>query len=180
MSNHSKRLRSGVRELVRTEETTLEDLHMVATDVIAALDKLSSKTIRKIKRGQAIRIYDEDSNKEYGQKGSDIHCFFSESYDTKTRGTNLKVYDEKNEWNIGLDCLLDVFDEFDPESDEGKKRTNSAKPKRRGRKPKANSLDESELHEFDTQWQDQNYEPDTEGEEYEFNNPNWGEHFDNE
>jgi hypothetical protein len=179
MSNHSKRLRSGVRELVRTEETTLEDLHMVATDVIIALDKLSSKMIRKIKRGQSIRIYDEDSNKEYGQKGSDISCYFSESYDTKTRGTTLKVYDDKQEWSVGLDCLLEVFDVFDPESDEGKKRNNSAKPKRRGRKPKA-SLDESDLHEFDTQWQDQNYQPEEEGEEYDFTNPNWGEDYDNE
>ena len=95
MSTHSKRLRSGVRELVRTENTTLEDLHIVATDVIASLDKLASKIVRKLKRGQAIRIYDEDSNKEYGQTGSDIRCYFSEVYDTKVRGTTLKVYDEK-------------------------------------------------------------------------------------
>ena len=179
MSNHSKRLRSGVRELVRTEETTLEDLHMVATDVIVALDKISSKMLRKIKRGQSIRVYDEDSNKEYGQKGSDIRCFFSESHDTKTRGTTLKVYDEKSEWSIGLDCLLEVFDEFDPESDEGKKRTNNANPRRRGRKPKVDAPDNDE-HEFDTQWQDQNYQPEEEGEEYDFTNPNWGENFDNE
>ena len=162
---------------MRTEETTLEDLHMVATDVIAALDKLSSKTVRKIKRGQSIRIYDEDSNKEYGQKGSDILCFFSESYDTKTRGTTLKVYDEKSEWRTGLDCLLEVLDKFDPDSDEGKKRTNGAKPKRRGRKPKTDSSNTGDLHEFDTQWQDQNYEPEVEGEEYDFTKPNWGEHY---
>ena len=180
MSNHSKRLRNGVRELVRTDETTLEDLHMVATDVIGTLDKLARKTIRKVKRGQAIRIYNEDSNKEYGQKGSDFHCFFSEVYDTKTRGTTLKVYDEKNEWTIGLDCLLDVFDTFDPESDEGKKRMSSSKPKRRGRKPKSEALDAADIHEFDTQWQDRTYEPEVDGEEYDFNNPHWGEHFDNE
>jgi hypothetical protein len=179
MSTHSKRLRSGVRELVRTEETTLEDLHMVATDVIAALDKLSSKIVRKLKSGQSIRIYDEDSNREYGQKGSDIPCFFIESYDTKARGTTLKVYDDKNEWIVGLDCLLEVFEEFDPESDEGKKRNNNAKPKRRGRKPKVDA-DAHDEHEFDTQWQDQHYEPETEGEEYDFTNPNWGAHFDNE
>jgi hypothetical protein len=153
---------------------------MVASDVIAALDKLASKTSRKLKRGQSIRVYDEDSNKEYGQKGSDISCYFGESYDTKTRGTTLKVYDEKNEWTMGLDCLLEVFDTFDPESDEGKKRTNSAKPKRRGRKPKAEALDPSELHEFDTQWKDRNFEPEEVDEEYDFNNTNWGDHYDNE
>jgi hypothetical protein len=153
---------------------------MVASDVIAALDKLASKTSRKLKRGQAIRIYDEDSNKEYGQKGSDIPCFYDESYDTKTRGTTLKVYDDKNEWNVGLDCLLEVFEEFDPDSDEGKKRTNSARPKKRGRKPKAETSDATDLHEFDTQWKDRNFEPEEVDEEYDFSNTNWGDHFENE
>lgn len=179
MSNHSKRLRSGVRELVRTEDTTLEDLHMVATDVIAALDKLSSKTLRKLKSGQSIRIYNEDSNKEYGQTGSDLRCFFGESYDTKTRGTTLKVYDDKHEWVVGLDCLLELFDEFHPESDEGRKRTNLSKPKRRGRKPKSATTD-ADLDEFDTGWRKPEYEPEVEGEEYDFSNPNWGDHYDDE
>jgi hypothetical protein len=153
---------------------------MVASDVIAALDKLASKTSRKLKRGQSIRIYDEDSNKEYGQKGSDIACFYSESYDTKTRGTTLKVYDDKNEWSVGLDCLLEVFEEFDPASDEGKKRNNIARPKRRGRKPKAEAQESADIHEFDTQWEERNFEPEEADEEYDFSNTNWGEHFDNE
>jgi hypothetical protein len=179
MTTHSDRLRNGVRELVRTDNTTLEDLHIVASDVIATLDKLSSKIVRKLKTGQSIRVYDEDSNKEYGQNGSDIPCFFKEAYDTKTRGITLKVYDDKHEWLVSLDCLLEVFDDFHPESDEGKKRTNLANPKRRGRKPKSKNAS-ADFDEFDTQWRNDGWEAETEDEEYDFNNPNWGEHFDNE
>ena len=95
MSKHGKRLVSGVRELLRTEGTTLEDLHMVATDVVLTIDKLAVKALRKLKRGQRIRCYDEGSNKEYGQKGSDMECFFGELHHTKTRGTALRIYTKK-------------------------------------------------------------------------------------
>jgi hypothetical protein len=182
MSTHSKRLRNGVKELVRTGDTTLEDLHMVASDVIASLDKLAARTTRKLKCGQGVRVYDEDSNKEYGQKGSDILCFFSESHETKTKGTVLKVYDAKNEWSTGLDCLLEIYDNFDPESEEGKKRNSKAGPKRRGRKPK-NIDSEADTHEFDTQWDtaDRAFEPEEADEEYNFGNTSdWGEYEDDE
>jgi hypothetical protein len=153
---------------------------MVASDVIATLDKLASSIVRKLKSGQELRIYDEDSHKEYGQKGSDIRCFFGEAYDTKIRGTTLKVYDTKNTWSIGLDCLLEVFDAFDPESDEGKKRHNKS-GKRRGRKKAESSSDTSE---FDTQWTaaaDPAFEPEEPGEEYDFtNSANWGTFYENE
>lgn len=182
MSTHSKRLRNGVKELVRTGDTTLEDLHMVASDVIASLDKLAARTIRKLKCGQEIRVYDEDSHKEYGQKGSDTLCFFSESHETKTRGTVLKVYDPKSEWSVGLDCLLETYENFDPESEEGKKRNSKAGPKKRGRKPKGLDSD-ADIHEFDTQYEPhtKEYEPEEMDEEYNFgNNSDWGEYTDDE
>jgi hypothetical protein len=185
MSTHNKRLRSGVKELVQIGGTTLEDLHMVATDVIATLDKLAARTLRKLKTGQSLRVYDEESNKEYGQKGSDLPCFFKEAYDTKVRGATLKVYDAKNEWSIGLDCLLEVFDEFDPESDEGKKRASKPGPKRRGRRPKAETADTDATDEFDTQWaaqtQELGFEPEVDDEEYDFtNSTNWEDFFEND
>ena len=43
MSKNSKRLVSGVRELILTEGTTLEDLHMVATDVVLAIEKITNQ-----------------------------------------------------------------------------------------------------------------------------------------
>ena len=181
---HSKRLRNGVKELIRTQETTLEDLHMVATDVIATLDKLAERTVRKLRSGQSIRVYDEDSNKEYGQKGADVDCFFLEAYDTKIRGTTLKVYDAKNEWTVPLDCLLAVSSDFDPESEEGKRRSSKGSLKRKGRRSKAEADSMSEAHEFDTQWsssQEVAFEPEEPGEEYDFNNSsNWGDFFENE
>lgn len=182
MSTHSKRLRSGVRELIRTGDTTLEDLHMVASDVIASLDKLASRTARKLKCGQRVRIYDEESNKEYGQKGSDLLCFFNKSYETKTRGTMLKVYDAKSEWSTSLDCLLETYNDFDPESEEGKKLSSKAVPKRRGRKPK-NADSDADIHEFDTQWgsSSKEYEPEELDEEYNFgDDSHWEDYTDDE
>ncbi len=168
MSKNGKRLVQGVRELLRTEGTTLEDLHMVATDVVVTLDKLASKTVRKLKVGQKIRCYNEESNKELGQKGADLVCFFQETYDTKTRGPTIRVYENGKEWSTSLDCLLEVYEDFDPESEEGKKLQQS-KPKKRGRKPKKAA---AELDRFDDpEWGPSPvYEEETDGEEYDFNN----------
>ncbi len=178
MSKHGKRLVSGVRELLRTEGTILEDLHMVATDVVLAIDKIATKALRKLKRGQRIRCYDEDSNKEYGQKGSDMECFFGETHNTKTRGMVLRIYTKKQpkEWVVPLDYLLEIYEDFDPESDEGKKQTEiAARPKRRGRKPKQadqqiDSLDEESQRDSWSQSPMSEYEQETEGEEYDFTN----------
>lgn len=175
MSTRSQRLRSGVRELVRTEGTTLEDLHIIATDVVEFLDKLASRLVRKLRPGQAIRCYNEDSKKEYGQRGSDVRCFFREMQDT-----NLSVYTAKHEWTVSVDCLLETYDEFDPESEEGKKR--ATKKKTRGRRSKKRQAQE-DPGEFDTQWTDPGdaaaYEPETLDEEYDFSNPEeYEEYFD--
>lgn len=176
MSRHGSRLVSGVRELLRTEDTILEDLHMVATDVVLTIDRIAVKTLRKLKKGQRIRCYDEGSNKEYGQKGSDSDCFFSETHHTKTRGTVLRVYAENKEWVVPIEYLLEVYQSFDPESDEGKKQSESAaRPKRRGRKPKKRRAD-AEIEQLDGYRGDQQqapapeYEQEIDGEEYDFSN----------
>lgn len=177
MSKHGKRLVSGVRELLRTEGTTLEDLHMVATDVILTIDRAAAKIVRKLKKGQKLRCYDEASNKEYGQKGSDLECYFNESYETKTRGLSLKVYAKRKkkqkEWVLPVECLLQVYEEFDPESDEGVKRKEiAARPKKRGRKPKKSKSAQSEDWQYDEySWSGApipEYEQETEDEEYDF------------
>ena len=188
MSKNSKRLVSGVRELILTDGTTLEDLHMVATDVVLAIDKVTTRAIRKLKKGQMIRCYMEDSNKEYGVKGADATCYFKETYDTQTYGMKLRVYDPatEKEWGVGVDCLLEVFDKFDPGSAEGKKAAEVAvKPKRRGRKPKRGP-DQVDRFEDETTTDDwspttytDGYEKEVEGEEYDFSNPDeYDEFFD--
>jgi len=145
ISKHGERLLSGVRELVRTENTTLEDLHLIITDLVVLLDKKALQASKKLKKGQEIKVYDENSKKEYGAKGADFRCYFDNSYETKT-GLMLKVYDDKsNKWSVSVDCLLDIFDSFDPESDEGKKRIKKSTPKKRGRKPKKQELGEDGL-----------------------------------
>jgi hypothetical protein len=181
MSKNSKRLVSGVRELILTDGTTLEDLHMVATDVVLAIEKITARTVRKLKKGQVIRCYLEDSNKEYGVKGADTICCFKETYDTQTYGLKLRVYDSETEkeWGVSMDCLLEVFDKFDPVSVEGKKASEVvAKPKRRGRRPKRGP---DQVDKFDG-WCPTNtddYEKEVDGEEYDFSNPDeYGEYFD--
>jgi hypothetical protein len=177
MSTRSQRLRSGVRELIRTEGTTLEDLHIIATDVVEFLDKLASRLVRKLRPGQAIRCYNEDSKKEYGQRGSDVRCFFREMQDT-----NLSVYTAKHEWSVSVDCLLESYDEFDPDSEEGKKRSKKKK-KTRGRRSKKRRAQE-DPGEFDTQWTNPPrdvaaYEPEELDEEYDFSNAEeYAEYFD--
>jgi len=187
MSKNSKRLVSGVRELTLTEGTTLEDLHMVCTDVVFSIDKITARTVRKLKGGQKIRVYMEDSNKEYGVKGADIICCFKETYITQTYGMKLRVYDSvtEKEWSVGIDCLLEVFDKFDPGSAEGKKAAEVvAKPKRRGRKPKRkpDQVDRFEDETTTDGWErpvTDEYEKEVDGEEYDFSNPNeYGEYFD--
>lgn len=190
MSKNSKRLVNGVRELVLTDGTTLEDLHMVATDVVLAIEKVTARTVRKLKNGQKIRCYDEDSNKEYGVKGSDVICCFKETYDTQTYGTKLRVYDPEtgHEWSVGVDCLLEVYDKFDPSSVEGKKvsEVSVVKTKRRGRKPKRgpDQLDRFEDETTTDGWCPTtftNYEKEVDGEEYDFRNPDeYDEYFDDE
>ena len=180
MSTRSQRLRSGVRELIRTDGTTLEDLHIIATDVVEFLDKLASRIVRKLRSGQAVRCYNEESKKEYGQRGSDLRCFFREMQDTEL-GPTLLVYTTKHEWGVSVDCLLESYDEFDPESEEGKKRA-SKKKTRRGRKSKKRQVQE-DPSEFDTQWTNPgdvaDYEPETLDEEYDFSNPEeYEEYFD--
>ena len=181
MTKNSKRLISGVRELILTDGITLEDLHMVATDVILAIEKATARTVRKLKKGQRIRCYMEDSNKEYGVKGADVICCFKETYDTQTLGMKLRVYDPKTEkeWGVGIDCLLEVYDKFDPSSAQGKKAAEVvAKPKRRGRKPKRRP-DQVERFEDETTtdgwspttYTDDDYEKEVDGEEYDFSDP---------
>jgi hypothetical protein len=182
MSKNSKRLVNGVRELVLTDGTTLEDLHMVATDVVLAIEKVTARTIRKLKNGQKIRCYMEDSNKEYGVKGADVICCFKETYDTQTYGTKLRVYDPETgkEWSVGVDCLLEVYDRFDPASVEGKKvaEVSVVKTKRRGRKPKRgpDQIDRFEDVTTTDGWcptthTSDDYEKEVDGEEYDFRNP---------
>lgn len=180
MSKNSKRLVSGVRELILTDGTTLEDLHMVATDVVLAIERITARTIRKLKKGQMIRCYMEDSNKEYGVKGADAICCFKETYDTQTYGMKLRVYDPdtEKEWSASIDCLLEVFDKFDPGSAEGKKAAEVvAKPKRRGRKPRRgpDQVDRFEDETTTDGWNPTTYTDDLEkevdGEEYEFSDP---------
>jgi hypothetical protein len=165
----------GVRELVRTDGTTLEDLHMIATDLILTLDKQAARTVKKLREGQQLRIYDEESRKEYGTKGSDFVCFFSETYETKTRGTMLRVYDIKEgEWSISLNCLLDVYDEFDPESEEGSRRTAKTKTRRRGRKRKAEAEEPQDRYQsVETSYEAPEFEEELEGEEYDFTDADW-------
>ena len=189
MSKNSKRLVNGVRELVLTDGTTLEDLHMVATDVVLAIEKATARTVRKLKKGQRIRCYMEDSNKEYGVKGADVICCFKETYYTQTYGTKLRVYDPdtEKEWSVGVDCLLEVYDKFDPSSMEGKKVAEvSVKTKRRGRKPKRGSDQLDRFGEETTTdgWSPStltadDYEKEVDGEEYDFRNPDeYEEYFD--
>jgi hypothetical protein len=180
MSQNGKRLVSGVRELLRTEKITLEDMHMVASDVVLHIDRIAARTVRKLKNGQKIRCYDEDSYKEYGQRGSDIVCFFEAARDTKTKGQLLRVYLNDEEWSVGVDCLLEVFDDFDPESEEGKRRLDT-RPKRRGRRKKeAESFEPYE--EPAENWSpapEPEYEQEVEGEEYDFNSlTEFDEYFD--
>jgi len=177
MSKNGKRLVGGVREMILVEGTTLEDLHMVATEVVVTLDKILARTVRKLKTGQQIRCYDETSNKEYGVKGSDVVCFYKGTYDTQTYGIKLKVYDlqTKKEWGISTDCLLEVYDKFDPDSPEGKKAAKTVpKPKRRGRKSKAQKLvQEEQFADTANEWNpasNDTYEKEIDGEEYIFNN----------
>ncbi len=192
MSTHGKRLLGGVRELVRTEGTTLGDLHIIITDLVGILDKKAVQTAKKLKGGQEILIYDVESNKEYGAKGSELKCFFKETYEPRT-GLMLRVYDPKNvgskklasEWSVSIDCLLEVFDTFDPDSDEGKKRKAKAKPKRRGRRPKqAQEEPEDNFGNFDQSLDTndpQEFEEERDGEEYSFGNAEeWKEMFDDE
>ncbi len=186
MSKNSKRLVNGVRELILTDGTTLEDLHMVCTDVVQAIDKATTRAVRKLKKGQRIRCYVEDSNKEYGVKGADVICCFKESYDTQTYGMRLRVYDfeTEKEWSVGIGDLLEVYDKFDPRSSEGKKVAEVvAKPKRRGRKPKREP-DQVERFEEETTADDwspttdtDDYEKEVEGEEYDFSDPDEYEEF---
>ncbi len=173
MSKNGKRLVGGVREMILVDGTTLEDLHMVVTEVVVTMDKIIARTIRKLKTGQQIRCYDETSNKEYGVKGSDVICFYKGTYDTQTYGTKLKVYNlqTQKEWGISTDCLLEVYDKFDPESAEGKKAAKAVpKPKRRGRRSKTAKPDQSE--QFDSNnWSpvsDDDDEKEIDGEEYIF------------
>ena len=179
MTKHGTRLVSGVRELILTEGTTLEDLHMVAVDVILAIDKVAARTVRKLKEGQRIRCYVESSNKEYGTKGSDVICCYRGVYDTQTYGTKLKVYDENTnkEWNVGIDCLLEIYESFDPNSALGQKTpTEVIKPKtkKRGRRSKKeqmalahDALDAEDNWNFS--YTDSSYEDEVDGEEYNFN-----------
>lgn len=195
MSTHGTRLLGGVRELVRTEGTTLGDLHVIITDLVGILDKKALQTAKKLKSGQEILIYDVESNKEYGAKGADLKCFFKETYEPRT-GLMLRVYDPNNagskklaeEWSVSIDCLLEVLDTFDPDSDEGKKRQAKAKPKKRGRRPKqAQEEPEDNFGNFD-QSLDTNdpqvsgeFEEELDGEEYSFGNAEeWKEIFDDE
>ena len=189
MSKNSKRLVSGVRELILIDGTTLEDLHMVATDVVLALDKVTARTVRKLKKGQVIRVYMEDSNKEYGVKGADAICCFKETYDTQTYGMKLRVYnlDTEKEWSVGVDCLLEVYDKFDPVSAEGRKAAEvSVKPKRRGRKPKRgpDQIDRFEDETTTDDWSPttyaEDYEKEVDGEEYDFSNPDEYDEFFND
>ncbi len=191
MSKNSKRLVSGVRELILTDVTILEDLHMVATDVVLAIEKITARTVRKLKKGQLIRCYMEDSNKEYGVKGADAICCFKETYDTQTYGMKLRVYDSETEkeWSVGIDCLLEVFDKFDPGSAEGKKAAEVvAKPKRRGRKPKRgpDQVDRFEDETTADGWDrppanTDDYEKEVDGEEYDFTDPDeYNEFFDDD
>ncbi len=189
MSKNSKRLVSGVRELILTDGTTLEDLHMVCTDMVLAIDKITARTVRKLKKGQRIRVYMEDSNKEYGVKGADALCCFKETYDTQTYGMRLRVYDSdtEKEWSVGIDCLLEVFSRFDPGSAAGKKAAEVvAKPKRRGRKPKRGPDQVDRFGDETTTdgWSpstrtSDDYEKEVEGEEYDFSDPDeYNEYFD--
>lgn len=196
MSTHGKRLLGGVRELVRTDGTTLGDLHIIITDLVGLLDKKSVQTAKKLKGGQEILIYDEESNKEYGTKGAELKCFFKETYEPRTTGLMLRVYDPKNagskklalEWSVPIDCLLEVFDTFDPDSEEGKKRNARSKPKKRGRRPKQPQEDpEDSFGQFDQSLDTRDphsaddFEEEIEGEEYNFGQPeSWQEIYDDE
>ena len=90
----------------------------------------------------------------------------------------LRIYTKKQpkEWVVPLDYLLEIYEDFDPESDEGKKQTEiAARPKRRGRKPKQadqkiDSLDEESQRDSWSQSPMSEYEQETEGEEYDFTN----------
>ena len=186
MSTNSKRLVSGVRELILTDGTTLEDLHMVATDVVQAIEKVTARTVRRLKKGQVIRCYMEDSNKEYGVKGADAICCFKETYETTTYGMKLRVYvsETEKEWSVGVDCLLEVYDKFDPVSVEGKKAAEVvAKPKRRGRRRKRGP---DQVDRFEEETNDDwcptrinDYEKEVDGEEYDFSDPDeYEEYFD--
>ncbi len=197
MSTHGIRLLGGVRELVRTEGTTLGDLHIIITDIVGMLDKKAAHTAKKLKSGQEILIYDQESNKEYGAKGSELRCYFKETYEPRTTGLMLRVYDPNNagskklaeEWSVSIDCLLEVFDTFDPDSDEGKKRTAKAKPKKRGRRPKQpkeepedsfGQFDQS-LNTSDPQYSADEFEEEIDGEEYTFGDTEgWQETYDDE
>lgn len=178
MSKNGKKLVSGVRELILTDETTLEDLHMVATDIVVTLEKMTARVVRKLKKGQIIRCYVEGSNKEYGVKGADVVCCYRGTYETQTYGTKLKVYDPGTgkEWGVSMDCLLEVYRKFDPSSVEGKKVADVvSKPKRRGRKPKkAESHQVDRFDETTDGWSPatvtDDYEKEVDGEEYDFDN----------
>lgn len=186
MSKSGKRLVSGVRELVLTDGTTLEDLHMVATDLVLTIEKVTARTVRKLKTGQMIRCYMEGSNKEYGVNGADVICCFKGTYETQTYGTKMKVYDlnTEKEWGINVDCLLEVYNKFDPDSVEGKKISDVAiksKPKRRGRKPKMAGSHHGER--FDNVidgWSPESYaddyEKEVDGEEYDFDLEDYNEY----
>jgi len=146
MSTHQKRLLNGVRELVHLEESSLEDLHVILTDLVVFLDKKTESIAKKLKTGQEIQIYDENSKKEYGAKGSTLTCYFKDLVDVKGNKM-LSVYDNKGKtWKIPLYCLLDFQEVFDPMSAEGKKIKNKDIPKKRGRKPK--KLKELEEYNF--------------------------------
>ena len=162
MTKHGTRLVMGVKELILTSNTTLEDLHMVAVEVILAIDKIAARTVRRLKEGQKIRCYVEAANKEYGARGSDTICYYRNSYDTQTYGTKIKVYDlgSDKEWSVGLDCLLEVYEEFDPNSPTGKKLAVPLTPipppklKKRGRKSKKEkeALEEQQALVFQENW----------------------------
>ena len=153
MSKHGTKLVNGVRELILTEGTTLEDLHMVAADLILTMDKIALRAVKKLKEGQKIRCYDEESNKDYGSKGSDIVCFYKNMYETQTQGPKLEVYDDTGKkWSVGLDCLLEIYENFDPSSELGQKipiEKGPLKFKKRGRKSKKELMAMEHQEEFD-------------------------------
>lgn len=183
MSKNGKRLVSGVRELILTDGTTLEDLHMVATEVVVTLDKIAARTLRKLKAGQVIRCYVERSNKEYGIRGSDIVCCYRGTYTTKTLGTKLRVYDPDSEkqWGVSVHCLLEVYDKFDPQSSEGRKvAEEKAKTKRKRRKSRT-APDQVDRFSDTANWNaytEDEYEPEVDGEEYDFSDQEEYENFD--
>lgn len=117
---------------------------MVATAVIMAVDKAAERSVRRLKVGQKLRFYVEAANKEYGTKGSDAFGYYRGSSDAQSAGTKIKVFDIESGKEVSIvarDCLLEVYEEFDPQSNAGKKLSDC--PKKRGRKAKAAADEEA-------------------------------------